>query len=55
MSILGQLKRAVGMADKTEYTYNCRECQRTFESTESQMGEVKCPNCGSSNIREVVD
>lgn len=43
------------MEDETEHTYNCRECQRTFESTESHMGKVSCPKCGSSNIREVVD
>ena len=55
MSILGQLKRAVGLPDETETTYNCRECHRTFESTGSYREEVKCPKCGSSNTRKVVD
>ena len=53
MSILKQIKQAVGMTDETGQSYNCRECQRTFELTESRMEEISCPNCGSGNIRGI--
>ena len=54
MSIISQLKEAVGMNDdEHEFVYNCRDCERTFESTESHMAKVACPDCGSHDIREI--
>lgn len=54
MGILSQVKRAIGMDDETEHTYSCRDCQRTFESTETQLANVVCPECGSNDVRQIV-
>ncbi|WP_254536935.1 hypothetical protein [Halomarina litorea] len=54
MSILERVKSAVGAGSETEFTYNCRDCDATFESTESHMGEVACPYCESRDIRQLV-
>ena len=54
MSILRQVKRAIGMEGETEHTYSCRDCQRTFESTETHVAKVACPECGGHDVRQIV-
>lgn len=54
MSILERVKSAVGAGSETEFAYNCRECDATFDSAESHMGEVSCPYCESTNVRQIV-
>ncbi|MFC5972685.1 hypothetical protein ACFPYI_15215 [Halomarina salina] len=54
MSIIRQVKQAIGMEGETEHTYSCRDCQRTFESTEASMANVACPECGGHNVRQIV-
>ena len=53
MGILSQVRQVIGMGEQREYTYLCRVCDRTFESTETHMARVDCPECGGHDVRAV--
>lgn len=44
----------LGRDTSTEYSYQCLSCEDHFVSDESHMGQVSCPDCGSSDVRSVV-
>ena len=56
MGLIERIKRTVSgdTADRT-YTYQCDVCQVEFESAESNMGAVGCPQCGANSVHSVAE
>jgi putative FmdB family regulatory protein len=42
-----------------QYLFVCQDCKKEFTETlhfsELEKGQVKCPECGSSNVRHQVE
>ncbi len=42
-----------------QYSFVCQDCKKEFTETlhfsELEKGQVKCPECGSSNVRHQVE
>lgn len=51
MGLINRIKRTVtGTATEETYTYRCRTCHSTFESTEANEATVACDACGSDDV-----
>lgn len=54
MALLERVKKAIGGGDEEiAYRYHCRECAREFETPETSMKAITCPNCGASGSRSI--
>ena len=56
MGLIKQIRRTLsGDADKPTYLYQCTICHAEFESAESHMGAVGCPECGANSVQSVAE
>ena len=56
MGLIERIKRTVsGDRDEPTYTYQCTVCHAEFESAESHMGAVGCPECGANSVQSVAE
>lgn len=56
MGILDRVREVVGRDDPARpgdvtYTYQCRDCEATFESGDPNTARVSCPECSGTRVR----
>lgn len=50
MALMDRLRGFVGGDDRV-FHYQCTSCETVFESAESDMTGLTCPQCGSRRVR----
>lgn len=54
MGLVNDLKTTIlGDGDEITYRYHCRDCESPFESVESSVTAVTCPQCGAGDSRTI--
>lgn len=54
MALFDKVKETLmGGATERTYRYNCRECDTRFESPETSLTRVECPECGADESRSL--
>lgn len=49
MSIVDKIRDAIG-GGETTYEYRCTNCDAEFESGQSRLTDVSCPECAATEI-----
>jgi DNA-directed RNA polymerase subunit RPC12/RpoP len=52
MGLLNTVKGLFESEDRT-FTYQCTNCESTFESPHADMSRVSCPDCAATRVRSV--
>lgn len=53
VSLVDKIKDVFTDTEESEmYTYECTGCGTQFESAKRNVGEVRCPECGASKVKD---